>query len=62
VGRVLFRWRESYYYVESAIIERPKLFAAATIADGVGESYFQSLSLPGPEKEGEAIYGAEGRL
>jgi dipeptidyl aminopeptidase/acylaminoacyl peptidase len=47
------------YHVESALIKRPSRFAAATIADGVGESYFQSLFLPALAKEGEAIYGAK---
>lgn len=31
------------YYVESALIKQPQLFAAASITDGVDESYIQSM-------------------
>jgi len=31
------------YYVESALIKHPQLFAAASITDGVDESYVQSM-------------------
>jgi len=50
------------YYVESALIKEPHLFAAASIADGVDESYLQQMLLyfdgsPG-EAEAENIYDA----
>jgi len=50
------------YYVEEALIRDPTRFAAATIADGVDESYIQYLTGVGwsvqvPEQE--AIYGAK---
>lgn len=50
------------YYVESALIRCPEHFAAATIVDGVDESYLQYLLFfsigTGPEAEGERIYGS----
>ena len=49
----------SCYHVESALIKHPRRFAAAAIADGVDESYLQSLLFPALQKEGEAIYGAK---
>jgi len=49
------------YYVESALIEYPKLFAAASITDGVDQSYMQYLlfgeSNEDLRNEGDAIYG-----
>ena len=50
------------YHVESALVSDPKRFAAASIADGVDESYMQELlyfTLAAPYHEGEAIYGAK---
>lgn len=47
------------YHVESALIKHPARFAAATIADGVDEGYFQSLLFPAINKEAEEIYGAK---
>jgi dipeptidyl aminopeptidase/acylaminoacyl peptidase len=47
------------YHVESALIKHPTRFAAATIADGVDESYVQSLLFPVVYKEAEKIYGAK---
>jgi len=50
------------YHVESALIDDPKRFAAASIADGVDESYMQALlysTVGVPIHEGEAIYGAK---
>jgi dipeptidyl aminopeptidase/acylaminoacyl peptidase len=50
------------YHVESALIHDPKRFAAATIADGVDESYLQELlyfTVGVPYHGGEAIYGAK---
>jgi dipeptidyl aminopeptidase/acylaminoacyl peptidase len=50
------------YHVESALINDPKRFAAASIADGVDMSYMQELmyrTLGVPLHEGEAIYGAK---
>lgn len=47
------------YHVEVALIKDPKLFAAATIVDGVDESYMQAmLSVVGATGQvGDAIYG-----
>jgi hypothetical protein len=49
------------YHVESALIHNPKLFAAATIADGIDESYMQYLlaSVGGLGSEPEALYGGK---
>jgi hypothetical protein len=50
------------YYVESALISHPEQFAAATIADGVDESYLQYLLFwavrPGRKTEDEEMYGS----
>jgi dipeptidyl aminopeptidase/acylaminoacyl peptidase len=48
------------YYVESALIKDPKLFVAATIADGVDESYMNYLLFGAGRShdEGEQIYGS----
>lgn len=53
------------WYVESALIKYPKVFAAATIADGVDESYMQYHLDPGYAHEFETInqgkpFGEEG--
>lgn len=47
------------YYVETALITDPKLFTAATIADGVDESYMQYLlfGIGKSNDEPEQIYG-----
>ena len=49
------------YYVESALIKDPGQFAAATVADGVDESYLQYLLFShtddGFGEEAERIYG-----
>ena len=51
------------YHVEGALIQDPKRFAAATIADGVDESYMQylenSVGSGGASTEQEAIYGVK---
>jgi dipeptidyl aminopeptidase/acylaminoacyl peptidase len=50
------------YYVEEALVKAPMRFAAATIADGVDQSYVQYLSLAGwgvQVSEQEMIYGAK---
>lgn len=49
------------YYVESALIHDPTRFAAATIADGVDESYMQYLefSVGRSGNEAEQIYGTQ---
>jgi dipeptidyl aminopeptidase/acylaminoacyl peptidase len=50
------------YHVESALINDPKRFAAASITDGVDESYMQELlyfTVGAPYHEGEAIYGGK---
>jgi dipeptidyl aminopeptidase/acylaminoacyl peptidase len=47
------------WYVETALIEHPKMFVAATIADGVDESYFQYHLNPLSAPEFEAINGAK---
>jgi dipeptidyl aminopeptidase/acylaminoacyl peptidase len=49
------------YYVESALIEKPKYFAAATLVDGVDLSYLQYvlLSVGGAGDEAEQIYGSK---
>jgi len=50
------------YHVESALINDPKRFAAASITDGVDESYIQELlyfTVGAPYHEGEAIYGGK---
>lgn len=53
----------SSYYVESALIQNPECFAAASIAEGVDESYLQGIlfgtTKPGGRGEGEAIYGGK---
>jgi len=48
------------YYVESALIKDPKRFAAASIADGVDESYMNYLlfGVGRSHDEGEQIYGS----
>jgi dipeptidyl aminopeptidase/acylaminoacyl peptidase len=48
------------YYVESALIAEPELFAAATLADGVDESYMQYLlfGVGISNEESEQIYGS----
>jgi hypothetical protein len=48
------------YYVESALIANPDLFAAATIADGVDQSYMQYLlfGVGRSHEEPEQIYGS----
>ncbi len=53
VGVVGFSW--TCWYVINALIKAPKLFAAATIADGVDNSYVQYiLSAPSqPDLEGQ---------
>lgn len=47
------------YHVESALIQNPRLFRAATIADGVDESYLQYMlfALGRPADEAAEIYG-----
>jgi dipeptidyl aminopeptidase/acylaminoacyl peptidase len=47
------------YYVESALIKDPKRFAAATLADGVDESYMNYLlfGVGRSHDEGDQIYG-----
>jgi dipeptidyl aminopeptidase/acylaminoacyl peptidase len=47
------------YYVESALVKDPKRFAAATLADGVDESYMNYLlfSVGRSHDESEQIYG-----
>lgn len=49
------------YHVESALIKDPQLFAAATIADGVDESYMQYMlwSVGESSKESEGFYGEQ---
>jgi len=49
------------YHVESALIKDPQLFAAATIADGVDESYIQYMLWSAGEssKESEGFYGQQ---
>lgn len=49
------------YHVESALIKDPQLFAAATIADGVDESYMQYMlwSVGQSSKESEGLYGEQ---
>jgi dipeptidyl aminopeptidase/acylaminoacyl peptidase len=47
------------YYALSAILEDSPRFAAATLADGVNQSYVQSLFFPWTEKETDAIYGTK---
>lgn len=48
------------YYVESALIAAPELFTAATLADGVDESYMQYLlfGVGRSHDEPEQIYGS----
>jgi dipeptidyl aminopeptidase/acylaminoacyl peptidase len=48
------------YYVESALIKDPKRFAAATLADGVDESYmnYMLFGVGRSHDEGEQIYGS----
>jgi len=48
------------YYVEGALIRKPKQFAAATVADGVDESYLQYLlfGVGRLHEESEQIYGS----
>jgi dipeptidyl aminopeptidase/acylaminoacyl peptidase len=47
------------YYVESTLVARPNLFAAATIADGVDYSYLQYLMFSeNIQTESETIYGS----
>jgi hypothetical protein len=49
----------THYHVESALIARPELFAAATIVDGIDASYMQAL-LYGPSASfGYSVYGTE---
>jgi dipeptidyl aminopeptidase/acylaminoacyl peptidase len=47
------------YHVEVALIKDPKLFTAATIVDGVDESYMQAMltGVGATGQEGDAIYG-----
>ena len=48
------------YYVESALIQSPQRFAAATLVEGVDESYMQELLFgTGKRGEGDSIYGAK---
>jgi dipeptidyl aminopeptidase/acylaminoacyl peptidase len=47
------------YHVESALVSNPTRFAAAAIADGVDESYMQSMLLLSLQRESEAIYGTK---
>ncbi len=48
------------YHVEGALIKDPGLFAAATMADGVDESYIQAIlsAVGASDHEGTEIYGA----
>jgi len=48
------------YYVESAIIHAPSRYAAASISDGIDESYLQSImfDVNRSNSEGSQIYGA----
>jgi len=60
VGAVGFSW--TCWYVINALIKAPKLFAAATIADGLDNSYMQYILFgPGPaitHKQMDEIRGA----
>lgn len=59
VGVVGFSW--TCWYVVDALIKEPKLFAAATIADGLDNSYMQYLltvESRDVQKQMETIYGA----
>lgn len=60
VGVVGFSW--TCWYVINALIKAPKLFAAATIADGLDNSYVQymlsSPSNPGVERQMNQIKGS----
>jgi dipeptidyl aminopeptidase/acylaminoacyl peptidase len=49
------------YYVEAALVKAPDLFVAATIADGVDESYMQYLfsAVGEPTRESEEFYGGK---
>jgi hypothetical protein len=60
VGMVGFSW--TCWYVENALIKEPKLFAAATVADGVIHSYMDYLvagvSNPTIQEQDDRIIGA----
>jgi hypothetical protein len=60
VGMVGFSW--TCWYVENALIKAPKLFAAATVADGVIHSYMDYLvagvSNPTIQEQDDRIIGA----
>lgn len=49
------------YHVEAAMIKNPSLFAAATIADGVDQSYMQEMlfGVGSTSQNGVEIYGAK---
>ena len=49
------------YHVEGALIEDPKLFAAASITDGVDESYMQYL-LSGIESDSIAVESEQRKI
>jgi dipeptidyl aminopeptidase/acylaminoacyl peptidase len=54
-------WSRTCWHVESALIEDPKLLAAASITDGVDESYMQHMlddvDYPANQQEGVTLYG-----
>jgi dipeptidyl aminopeptidase/acylaminoacyl peptidase len=48
------------WYVETALVERPELVAAASINDGIDQSYMQAMLFdPGRTSEGQEIYQAK---
>lgn len=61
VGMVGFSW--TCWYVENALIKAPKLFAAATVADGVIHSYMDYLvagvSNPTIQEQDDRIIGTQ---
>lgn len=61
VGIVGFSW--TCWYVENALIKMPRLFAAATIADGLDHSYMNYLlfgvSIPAIQEQDDRIIGAK---
>ena len=61
VGIVGFSW--TCWYVENALIKDPSLFAAATIVDGIDNSYMQyhlwGTDSPAIQRQSETINGAK---
>jgi hypothetical protein len=47
------------YYVASALIKLPKLFTAATVADGLDQSYMQHMMFDVPAQQDDPIYGVK---